>query len=382
MNLFHGPESTYYIKSRGIPKGCEYCLQGAKGVLFLNGLCQLPPHCRWYCPLSEKRKGKSDSYINEIRLTSKHELIEELHKMQAKGMSITGGEPLYAPNLEKTLKYIKYSKNQMGSQFHIHLYTNGVDFTEKIAEDLAHAGLDEIRFHPSKKDWNSIHFALDKGISVGAELPIIPSEKALENLQELILYLDEMGAEFINLNEFEYCFPNSEELRKRGFSLDYNTIASVKGSKEAGISLIKKTMDRVSLKFHLCTTRAKDYYQLKNRYRRRAQTIKKPYEEITSEGLLIYGKITGSREDLESLFHLLRDESGIPPEMLDLDWRENFLKIPYYLFLEKDFLAELTNFPLEGRVVEITPFRGKYQQITEEIPLKVFIEEHPDYYED
>lgn len=379
--LIQSEEKTYYFSSRGIPKGCEYCLQGAKGVLFLNGICQHPAHCNWYCPISKKRKNKPKTYANEILIKDKKGLLEELNKTQAKGMSITGGEPLYASNLEKTLGFITYTKKKLGPEFHIHLYTNGVDFTKETAEKLADAGLDELRFHPAPKDWNRIPYALHKGMSVGAELPVIPSKNALKNLRRFILYLDRIGAEFINLNEFEYCFPNSEALRTHGFHLNYDTIASVKGSKSSGISLIEKLRDKVQLKFHLCTTRAKDYYQLKNRYKRRAQTIKKPYEEISEEGLLVYGKLIGSEDDLHSFYWQLRNESQVPSEILDLDSKENCLKIPYYFFLDKDFLAVLSEYPLKGKVIEMIPFRGKNQQITEETPMKVFIKEYKYEYE-
>lgn len=309
-------------------------------------------------------------------------MIAELRKMQAQGMSITGGEPLLASNLEKTLTYIKYTKKEMGSRFHIHLYTNGMGFTEDIAQKLAGAGLDELRFHPSQDDWHRIRYALNEGMSVGAEVPIIPEEGALNNLREFVLFLDEIGAEFLNLNEFEYCFPNSEALREHGYHLNYDTIASVKGSKKAGIAFIEQMKERVTLKFHLCTTRAKDYYQLKNRYMRRARTIKKPYEEITEEGLLIYGKLTGSGEDLTYFYQLLRDEAGVPSKMMEFNDKKNILKMPYFFFLDKDFLADFLNFPLQATVVETTPFRGDYQQITEEIPMHIFIEEYSDYYED
>ncbi|MFX1268591.1 MAG: hypothetical protein ACFFAK_11585, partial [Promethearchaeota archaeon] len=62
---------TYFIKGRGIPKGCRLCLIGAKTVLFINGLCQNPKHCYWYCPISDERKGKDFTYANEIKIKSK-----------------------------------------------------------------------------------------------------------------------------------------------------------------------------------------------------------------------------------------------------------------------------------------------------------------------
>jgi len=102
--------NSIYIKGRGIPLGCKFCLKGAKAVLFLNGICQGPNHCSWYCPISEERKGKDISYADEIQMNSKEELLEEINKINAKGMSITGGEPLLELNLEKTLQYIRYVK--------------------------------------------------------------------------------------------------------------------------------------------------------------------------------------------------------------------------------------------------------------------------------
>ena len=93
--------NTFYLKKKGISKGCQQCLRGAKAVLFLNGICQNPRHCWWYCPISKNRKGKEDTYINEIKITSKEQILQELKAINAKGISITGGDPLFEPNLEK-----------------------------------------------------------------------------------------------------------------------------------------------------------------------------------------------------------------------------------------------------------------------------------------
>jgi len=90
--IVESKEATFYIKGRGIPKGCEYCLQGAKTVFFINGICQKPDNCCWYCPLSEERKGKEFSYANEIKISNVNDLLDEINKTSAKGMSITGGK--------------------------------------------------------------------------------------------------------------------------------------------------------------------------------------------------------------------------------------------------------------------------------------------------
>jgi hypothetical protein len=365
---------TFYIKKKGIPKGCQQCLKGTKAVLFLNGICQNPKHCWWYCPISEKRKGKQDTYINEIQISSKEQILHELKAINAKGLSITGGDPLYDPNLKKTLEYIKFIKENKGKKFHIHLYTNGLDFSEEIAAKLARAGLDEIRFNPSKENWNVIKYALKKGMSVGAEVPVIPDVEYIENLKKLIFYLNKIGADFINLNEFEYSLPNSQNLKDRNFKLEAGTIASVKNSRKSAIKLIHGIAPKVSIKIHFCTIIAKDYWQLRERYLRRAKTIKLPYEQITKEGLLLYTQLEGKKLDLKEFYNILLHEIKIPPKFLS--YGATNINLPIKFTLEDSFMDLLIQHNLQGYVIEITPFREeKYQQITEKTPIKFFKEE-------
>ena len=372
--ILESKAQTFYVKKRGIPKGCQQCLKGTKAVLFLNGICQNPKHCWWYCPISEKRKGKKDTYINEIQISSKEQILHELKAINAKGMSITGGDPLYESNLKITLEYIKFIKEIKGKKFHIHLYTNGLNFSEEIATNLARAGLDEIRFNPSKENWNVMKYALNKGMSVGAEVPVIPEVEYIENLKKFIFYLNKIGAEFINLNEFEYSLPNSQNLIDRNFKLEAGTIASVKNSKECAMKLIHDIVPKVTIKIHFCTIIAKDYWQLRERYLRRAKTIKLKYEEITREGLLLYALIEGKEKDIKEFCTLLLNELKIPQNYLS--YEATTIKLPIKFAMEDVLLDLLIQHNLQGYIIEMTPFREeKYQQITEKTPIKLFKEE-------
>lgn len=266
--------------------------------------------------------------------------------INAQGMSITGGEPLSEINFEKTLDYIKYVKLNKGKKFHIHLYTNGIDFNENKADKLSMAGLDEIRFHPAKEYWVNIEKALNKKMKVGAELPVIPEKEEIETLKKLIIYLNTIGADFINLNEFEYCFPNSQALKERGFQLKNGSIASVINSQETGLDLIRKIGAKVSIKMHLCSIRAKDYYQLKNRYIRRAKNIKLPYEVITEEGLLVFGQIEGDKKELDKFYKNLLFNLRIQNKFISYD--EKNIKIPFYISIKDQVLSILEKYQLEG----------------------------------
>ncbi|MFX0008902.1 MAG: radical SAM protein [Candidatus Hermodarchaeota archaeon] len=366
---------TIYIRKRGIPKGCQYCLEGAKTVLFLNGICQNPQHCWWYCPISKERKGKEYTFADEIQINSKEELIDEINKISAKGMSITGGDPLFPSNLQKTLEYIQYVKWKRGKAFHIHLYTNGENFNELIAQELSQVGLDEIRFNPSFNNRDVIKFALNKGMSVGVEIPVVPEKEYLEKLEELILYCDSIGVNFVNLNEFEFCFPNSVQLKDRGFNLKRGTIASVEKSKEEAIKLIERVSSKVSIKIHFCSIIAKDFWQLKERYHRRAMTIKLPYEHVNEEGLLMFGQIEGSTQSLEEFYYFIQREDHIPDAFIE--FKNNTIKLPLKIILNDKFLEYLNKFELKGYIIEMTPFReSEYCQITEKTPLTIFKEEY------
>jgi len=362
------------IKGRGIPKGCQICLKGAKTVLFLNGWCQNPDHCSWYCPISEERKNKSLMFANEIQITTKEEILDEIYNTDARGMSITGGDPLFPPNIESTLEIIRFIKLKMGKKFHIHLYSNGVNFDENLAVNLANAGLDEIRFNPSRNNWNVILLALKKGMKVGAEVPLIPQDKYLNDIEHFILFLDKIGADFINLNEFEYSESNCIHLKNRGFELKKGTMASVKNSKEMAYELIKRISSKVTIKIHFCTTITKDYWQLSKRYNRRAKKIRKSYESISPEGLLIYSQIEGPLDYLNEMKEELLKRTNLKPKDLEID--NSVLKLPVITALNDEIIQLVNSKGLKCYIQEITPFREeKYKQVTEKTPINVFREE-------
>ena len=196
-----------------------------------------------------------------------------------------------------------------------------------------------------------------------------------EFLKNLIFYLDKIGADFVNLNEFEYCLPNSQNLKERNFELEVGTIASVKNSEEIAIKLIKDIAPKVSIKIHFCTIRAKDYFQLKNRYIRRAKNIRLPYEVINEEGLIIYGQIEGNLKELDEFYKILLYKLKIQDKLISYD-RTN-IKLPFYISIKDHILSHIENRSLRGYIVEMTPFRLlKYQQITEKTPIKLFKEEY------
>ncbi len=355
-----------------LPKGCQYCIEGAKAVIFFGGECTRPSHCSWYCPISKERKNPNAYFVDELHYDSDDDLFEEIEAIGAEGVSFTGGEPLIT--LEKTQRIaeiIKKLKERKGKEFHVHLYTTGIGLTEEKADLLYKAGLDEIRFHPPLNDFSSLKIALRFTWDVGAEIPAIPDAEYLEYVKKLAEFLKTNGAKFLNLNEFEMVDTNYEELEKKGFKIQENRLANVEKSKEMYLPLLK-ALSGPELSVHFCTVENKDSNQLRKRYTRRAHRIKRPYEMVTEDGLLYFLRIFGSEEKIKEFVGMLKNESGVPDKMIGKDNYPNSIDLPYFLSENQDFLELVKEYGLEGALIEGLPFRDTNFQICEQIPLFYF----------
>ena len=346
-------DGTVYTKK--LPMGCQQCIKGEKLVFFVGGLCELPNHCRWYCPISEEKKGKSIKLVNERIFNDWEDLWDEIEKTGAKGLSITGGEPLFSEEMQLfVLELIKRTKARLGPTFHVHLYTNGKKFSPLVASELKKVGIDEIRFHPSLEDFSVFSIAQRENLLFGAEVPVIPTEEYEKYLTLLLETLEVTGASFLNLNELEMTPTNAKDLKKRGFRIKKNSLASVEGSERLALRFIKKHVNS-KLVLHYCPSVVKDSTQLRQRYIRRANKVKRPYEEVTSDGLLIKGIVKGPNNLLSQLRSRLIEEGEVPPEMLYLPEGGTTLEGPAFLFAEKEILRIIKKQKLEAGIVETLP---------------------------
>jgi len=286
-----------------LSKGCHLCLQGAKLVLFVTGLCTW--NCG-YCPLSERRWQKDLVYANERLVTTDDELLEEARLMDALGTGITGGDPVL--RLDRTLYYAALLKHKF-SNHHIHLYTASPLHNDELQrmEGL----IDEIRIHLIDfHNISAVKNALNYQVDVGVEIPMFPSR--VDETRELIHRLKEVGIHFINLNELEYADRNTQYLRKLGYSFDADS-CSVLGSEEAALELAQE--EEI---VHYCSARDKDALQLRNRLIRRAQNVAKLYEEI-EDGLLVKGVIFCSTpQEAYAVKALLTEKVDVPDTFIDV----------------------------------------------------------------
>lgn len=296
-----------------LPLGCRLCIKGVKMVIFITGLCR--EHC-FYCPVSPQRLYRDKVYVDEEPAHRFQDFIEEAYYVGADGASITGGDPLVV--LKRTVRTIRLLKETFGNDFHIHLYTSGRYATRDALLELEEAGLDEIRFHPVE-EWmlSRIELALNtlRRVRVGVEMPVIPGHGV--QLRKLIERLDQMGVEFVNLNELEVSERNIKALLARGYKVRQDR-AAVEGSEELGLEIVRWAAEAgLRITVHYCPASYKDKVQMRARLTRKSLRLRKPYESVTPEGLLARLEADVEHIDKRILDYveIVRNRAFLPPTM-------------------------------------------------------------------
>ncbi|MCI4335001.1 MAG: radical SAM protein [Thermoplasmata archaeon] len=299
---------------------CTQCSQGQKMVLFVSGVCRF--RC-FYCPVGETRNQKDVTYANERRVTCDADVLEEAHAIGAHGTGITGGDPLgFTDRVEH---YIRLLKTEFGPEHDIHLYTHEPN-PEKLRR-LHAAGLDEFRLHIPWYLWGPLRSAgtayrellVDSGtwgMRRGVEIPVLPDH--LGELRSLLRGLDEIGLDFINLNELEFSETNERNLHDRGYHVDPRSGWGVKGSRAGAAELVRTLRLRTPL--HFCSSRFKDGIQLRQRLLRRAARVAPAFAEHTGDGTVRLGIVEArGRASLDRLSRQLARGGRLRPEEFRVD---------------------------------------------------------------
>ena len=313
------------IRNGSLAVGCRHCLEGGKMVLFVTG--RGDTGC-YYCPVSLEKKGKDVIYANELKTSSKAAIIEEAESMDATGTGITGGDPLM--NVDRTVNAIRMLKDRFGKEHHIHLYTSTMDL-EKIRK-VADAGLDEIRFHPRTDMWSHMQDTPLKGIveavdiDIGIEVPALPNYR--DELDALVTYAQEIGIDFINLNELEFSESNWDMMEKYRYDLVDELSSAVAGSEETARYVMERHPD---MRMHFCSSTFKDGVQLRNRLKRKAEKSAKEYEVITDDGTVIKGVLYG---DIGEAKRILSEEYDVPDVLMAVDEERNCLEVAAWVLEE------------------------------------------------
>jgi hypothetical protein len=204
---------------------------------------------------------------------------------------------------------------------------------------LAEAGLDEIRFHPPYEQWGELHgteweeilyVAREEGLTPAFEIPGIRAEP------EFLEFLDEGAADFCNVNEFEMSDGNFRRMQEAGFELRDGHMSAVDSPKEEILDVMG-SHDRV----YFCTSVFKDAAQHRRRLKRMARNLRRPFDEVTDDGTLVYGKTWVTPDELDAL--------GVPEEFYTV--KSDHVEVAWWLLEE---MVEAGDVP-EGEIVEQYP---------------------------
>ncbi len=373
------PTAQKYAGSQHVgvlPMGCIQCREGAKLVLFITGLCD--KEC-FYCPVSRDKMYRDVMYANErpIHAGQWDDLLDECRLIGAKGAGITGGDPMVVP--DRVCETIRVMKAEFGPDFHTHLYTScAFDIAE--IQKLKDAGLDEIRFHPELREYKrmteswhdaAIKEAIRVGLTTNVEIPAVPGKE--DDILALCRYLEEVGAEGINMNELEFSEPNIANLKRFGYRPMNDESQAVEGSRETAMSVLEQWRATGS-KFtvHFCSSPYKDAIQLMQRLRRRAERTARPFEEQTEEGTLVFGILRSKTgESPGEIAEVLRADFEVPPEwIVIIDDRIETAPAVAEELAEEGVLDELG---LEGWLSEVYPTADRLE--VELVPLTALADE-------
>jgi pyruvate formate-lyase activating enzyme-like uncharacterized protein len=274
--------------------------------------------------------------------------------MDALGTGITGGEPLL--KLDRVQDYIRLLKSEFGPAHHVHLYSSLAP-SDYTLEALARAGLDEIRLHPPIEEWDefsssryceALEYAGKLGLHAGVEIP------AIKPVPAIIEALKELGG-FLNLNELEFSETNYDAMIARGFVPIKSGYAAL-GSRGIALEIVSD-----ELPVYFCSSSSKDRVQLRERLKRKARRLARPFDEVTDDGTLVFGVL----EPVPSCEHL----KGISSKEYVVVNGEFVTSWQLALQLVKNHpqLAEkarvVETYP-DGMVVETTPLRDCFKQKT------------------
>jgi len=312
--------------------GCRMCAKGEKMVVLVTGRCMTS--C-YYCPLSFQKKGTDRIFADEWELASERDtdtLLAEATAIQAKGAGITGGDPLVV--WQRVSRYIRLLKAAFGDRFHIHLYTSGLKNIDALPI-FVDEGLDEIRLHPLPATWGNmtksplsraIRILSSYDVDVAVEVPVIPGSD--QDLLSLIAWADYQGVRWVNLNELEFSEQNCQAFMKRGYDVKDDLSAAVAGSQKTAQKVLAAAAQRdFAIGVHYCSVSFKDRIQLRNRIKRRAKTVARPYDVITADGTLMKGVVESPRQPLRAIAASLRRTYAIPAELIRVDEEKNRVEV-------------------------------------------------------
>ncbi|MBN1904512.1 MAG: radical SAM protein [Deltaproteobacteria bacterium] len=289
----------YYMD---LSPGCRHCGEGTWSCLFINGRCN--GNC-FFCPSEQDETG--EPVTNTLLFTNPEDYLDYIEKLGIKGVSISGGEPLLT--IDRSVKFLSAVTARFGDGIHKWLYTNGILITEEILGRLKDAGLNEIRFNLVAQGYKLDKIRIASGYIdiVTVEIPAIPED--YERLCTLLPQLVESGVKYLNLHQLR-CTPyNFNKFRERGYTFLHGPDATVLESELTALNIIKSAADSgIKLPINYCSYVYRNNFQRIRARERVAPYMVKPFEEITSAGMIRTISAIIPKEEIDNIIAAIKED--------------------------------------------------------------------------
>lgn len=307
-----------------LSQGCQFCGQGKWSCLFITGICNAA--C-FYCPSPQNSNDLPTT--QQLTFPSPEAYTEYVNRLNYKGVSFSGGEPLLA--YEKVMQYLTHLRKHGPPDLYIWMYTNGILATHEKLAQLADAGLDEIRFDIGATGFSLDKVKIAKGLipNITIEIPAVPEEK--EKLIALLPKMVDAGVTCLNLHQMRLTKHNAKKLTERRYTYSNAEQPVVIESELTALEIMNHAaVATPNLRVNYCAFYFKNRYQQAGYRNQVAQFLKKSHLEVTEKGYYRYLFVVEKLSDTNKLSNQqlmnpdFRQLLGITKASIDMLMENNF----------------------------------------------------------
>jgi pyruvate formate-lyase activating enzyme-like uncharacterized protein len=288
------------VQTGELSPGCLICKKGYWSCIFINGLCT--GHC-FYCP--QDRKIKQERFpMEEIPFDDPKNYVAYLEKFNFKGVGFSGGETLLV--FDKLLMYIEKIRERFGKSMYLWMYTNGDLVTKDKLRSLNQSGLDEIRFNISANNYDlrPAELAVNIMKTVTVEIPSIPED--YEIVKRRLTKMQKMGIKYLNIHQLHTTQYNYRNFIDRDYTFLHQPGVPIFESEMSALKLVKYALDnKIYLPINYCSATYKNRFQGMGERARKADLIKKSFEELTDYKYIRSLSVQDSFTSMEKIIKIL-----------------------------------------------------------------------------